>query len=90
MTVDDNDTRGVTVVPNLAQHRCRRERHVYRRADTLSRRASVRITVTENSDDFSVSPSSLSFSSSNWNRPQTVTVRVDSDFDAGDAGTLPM
>ena len=33
VTVEDNDDirRGVTVAPNLAQHRCRRERDVFHR-----------------------------------------------------------
>ena len=51
---------------------------------------SVRITVSETAADFSVSPSSVTFSSSNWNRPQTVTVRVESDFDTGQTTSVDL
>ena len=80
VTVDDNDDRGVTVGPitlNIAAG----ARGTFSIMLNSQPTGTVRITVTETADDFSVSPSSLSFSSSNWNRPQTVTVRVDSDFD---------
>ena len=80
VVVDDNDTRGVTVAPttlNIAAG----SRGTFSIMLNSQPTGSVRIKVTEEEDDFSVSPSSLSFSSSTWNRPQTVTVRVESDFD---------
>ena len=82
VTVDDNDTRGVTVAPttlNIAAG----SRGTFSIMLNSQPTGSVRITVSETEPDFSVSPSSVTFSSSNWNRPQTVTVRVDSDFDTG-------
>ena len=82
VTVVDNDTRGVTVGPttlNIAAG----ARGTFSIVLNTQPTNTVRVTVSENSEDLSVSPSSLSFSSSNWNRPQTVTVRVDSDAQQG-------
>ena len=82
VTVDDNDTRGVTVAPtslNIAAG----SRGTFTIRLNTQPKGSVRITVTENPavDRFSVSPTSVTFSSSNWNRSQTVTVRADANFD---------
>ena len=79
VAVDDNDERGVTVAPtslNVASG----SRGTFTVVLNSQPSNTVRITVAEDQADFSVSPSGLSFSSSNWNRPQTVTVRVDSDY----------
>ncbi len=79
VTVDDNDTRGVTVVPatlNIASGAIGTFTVVLNTQPTNS----VRITMAEDQADLSVSPSSLSFSSVTWNRPQTVTVRVASGY----------
>ena len=79
VTVTDNDTRGVTVAPaelNIAAG----ARGTFSIVLNSQPTNTVRITVAEDQADFSVSPSSLSFSSSTWNRPTTVTVRVDSDY----------
>ncbi|KKQ27976.1 MAG: Outer membrane adhesin like protein [Candidatus Magasanikbacteria bacterium GW2011_GWC2_37_14] len=43
--------------------------------------ASVVITASESSADFSVSPSTLTFTVGNWNTPQTVTITATSDTD---------
>ena len=80
VTVTDNDTRGVTVAP-ITLNVAAGARGTFSIVLNTQPTGSVRITVTEAADDFSVSPSRLSFSSSNWNRPQTVTVRPESDFD---------
>ena len=79
VTVDDNDERGVTVAPT-ALNVASGSRGTFTVMLNSQPANTVRITVAEDQADFSVSPSSLSFSSSNWNRPQTVTVRVDSDY----------
>ena len=79
VTVSDNDTRGVTVVPTDLTIAAG-ARGTFSIVLNSQPTNTVRITVDETADDFSVTPSSLSFSSGNWNRPQTVTVRVDSDF----------
>ena len=78
VTVDDNDEHGVTVGPPSLDIAAG-ARGTFSIALNSQPTNTVRITVAENSDDLSVSPSRLSFSSSNWNRPQTVTVRVESD-----------
>ncbi len=81
VTVGDNDTRGVTVAPptlNIAAG----ARGTFSVVLDTQPTSTVRITVTEDSDDLSVSPSSVGFSPSNWNRPQTVTVRVSSSTTA--------
>ncbi len=80
VAVVDNDTRGVTVSP-AALNIAAGARGTFSIVLNTQPTNTVRIRVTEEVDDFSVSPSSLSFSSSTWNRPQTVTVRADSDFD---------
>ena len=82
VTVADNDERGVTVGPtslDIAGGATGAFTIVLDSQPTNT----VRITVSEDSDDLSVRPSRLSFSTSNWNRPQTVTVRVDSDAQTG-------
>ena len=86
VTVDDNDDirRGVTVAPPSLDIAAG-ARGTFSIVLNTQPTGSVRITVAEAVpvDNFSVSPSRLSFSSSNWNRPQTVTVRADADFDIG-------
>ena len=83
VAVDDNDTQGVTVQPtalNIAAGAGGTFSVVLNSQPTNT----VRITVAEDAADFSVSSSRLSFSSSNWNRPQTVTVRVGSGYFSAD------
>ncbi len=80
VTVDDNDTRGVTVAPESLSI-VAGARGTFSIVLDSQPTNTVRITVAETADNFSASPSSLSFSKSNWNRPQTVTVRAGSNFD---------
>ena len=78
VTSDENDERGVTVGPDALNIVAGARGSFTVVLDTQPTRT-VTITVAEESDDLSVSPSRLNFSTSNWNRPQAVTVRVDSD-----------
>ena len=83
VTVTENDSRGVTVAPtslNIAAGAS----GAFSIMLKSQPKGSVRITVTENSVNLSLSRTSVSFSSSNWNRPQAVTVRVPSNATAGD------
>ena len=82
VTSDDNDERGVTVGPTSLDIAAGARGTFTVVLDTQPTRT-VTITVAEDSADLSVSPSRLNFSTSNWNRPQTVTVRVDSDAQTG-------
>ena len=80
VTVDDNDTRGVTVSDaalTIAPGAIGTFSVVLNSQPTGTVR--VKVTETPASADLSVSPSTVGFSSSNWNRPQTVTVRVNSN-----------
>ena len=74
--VDDDDDRGVTVTGTALNIAAGARGTFTIVLDTQPTRT-VWITVAEDSDDLSVSPSRLSFSTSSWNRPQTVTVRVE-------------
>ena len=82
VTSTENDMRGVTVGPTSLDIAAGARGTFSVVLDTQPTRT-VTITVAEESEDLSVSPSRLSFSTSNWNRPQTVTVRVDSDAPTG-------
>ena len=82
--VDDNDMRGVTVtVPSSPLNIAAGARGTFTIVLDTQPTRTVWITVAEDSDELSVSPSRPSFSTSSWNRPQTVTVRVDSDAEEG-------
>ena len=80
--VGDNDMRGVTVTGSPLNIAAGARGTFTIVLDTQPTRT-VSITVAEDSDDLSVSPSRLSFSTSSWNRPQTVTVRVDTNAPTG-------
>ena len=82
VTSRENDLRGVTVGPNTLNIVAGARGSFTVVLDTQPTRT-VTITVAEDSDDLRVSPSSLNFSTSNWNRPQAVTVHVDSDAPTG-------
>ena len=82
VTSMENDERGVTVGPNALNIVAGARGSFTVVLDTQPTRT-VTITVAENSDDLSVSRSRLTFSTSNWNSPQAVTVRVDSDAPTG-------
>ena len=83
VTSEENDVRGVTVGPNALNIVAGARGSFTVVLDTQPTRT-VTITVAEDSEDLSVSPSRLSFSTSNWNTPRTVTVRVDSDAETDD------
>ena len=80
--VDDNDDRGVTVSTDSLNIAAGSTATYTVMLNTQPERT-VYISVTEdpNNDNpgVRVSPSRLSFSTSSWNRPQTVTVRTNSD-----------
>ncbi len=48
----------------------------------------VTVALSSDNGDVTVSPNPLTFSTSDWNTPQTVTVRADPDEDAGDDSAL--
>ena len=87
VTSEENDERGVTVGPGALNIVAGARGSFTVVLDTQPTRT-VTITVVEESEDLSVSPSRLNFSTSNWNRPQAVTVRVDSDAQIGSVVTL--
>ena len=82
VTSTENDMRGVTVGPNTLNIVAGARGSFTVVLDTQPTRT-VTITVAEDSNELSVSPSRLNFSTSNWNRPQAVTVRVASDAETG-------
>ena len=78
--VDDNDMQGVTVSTGTLNIATGATATYTVMLNTQPTRT-VSISVAEDTDNVGVrvSPSRLSFSTSSWNRPQTVTVRADSD-----------
>ena len=78
--VNDNDPRGVRVSTDTVNIAAGATATYTVMLDTRPTRT-VSISVAEDTDNegVRVSPSRLSFSTSSWNRPQTVTVRADSD-----------
>ena len=82
VTVDDNDDRGVAVTTGTLTIAAGASATYTIMLDSQPTRT-VSISVAQDPDnenaDVRVSPSRLSFSTSNWNRPHTVTVRTDSD-----------
>ena len=82
VTVDDNDARGVTVSAGSLNIAAGATATYTVMLDTQpTRTVSISVAEDPNSENSGVrvSPSRLSFSTSSWNRPQTVTVRADSD-----------
>ena len=81
VTIVDDDTRGVTVVPqklNVPEG----ESNTYTVVLTSEPTADVTVTVGGASGDVTVTGSPLTFTSSNWNEAQTVTVNAAEDVDA--------
>ena len=78
--VEDDDEQGVTVSTGSLTIAAGATATYTVMLDTQPTRT-VRISVAEDTDNegVRVSPTRLSFSTSSWNRPQTVTVRTDSD-----------
>ena len=81
VTIADDDTRGVTVEPtklNVPEG----ESNTYTVVLTSEPTADVTVTVGGASGDVTVTGSPLTFTSSNWNEAQTVTVNAAEDVDA--------
>ncbi len=86
--IADDDTAGVTVTPTELDLEEGASTSYNVALDTEPTRE-VTVTVTGAPDDITVAPSTLTFSTSNWNRPQTVTVTAEEDPDAvADTATL--
>ena len=83
VTVDDNDDRGVAVSATGTLTIAAGASATYTIMLDSQPTRTVNISVAQDPDnenaDVRVSPSRRSFSTSNWNRPQTVTVRTESD-----------
>ena len=88
VTVTDDDTAAVTVsVTTLTV--AEGANGAYTVVLDTQPTSDVVITVTSNNSDVTVSPATLTFSSSNWSTAQTVTVSAADDVDAvNDAATL--
>ena len=84
VTVDDDETAGVTASPTaLTVSETGQGRYTVV-LDTPPSRDSVVVTVTADNTDVTVSPASLTFTSSTWNTPKQVTVRAKDDTDSDD------
>ena len=86
--VEDNDSRGVEVSSaklNIAAGATATYTIMLMTQPTRTVSISVAQDDGNENEGVRVSPSSLSFSTSSWNRPQTVTVRTDSDAARSDA-----
>ena len=83
--VADPDVRGVTVMPALLNIAAGRSETYMVVLNTQPTR-SVYITVDSDMDDVTLSRSSLTFTTSSWDDPQTVTVRVAAGTSAANAG----
>ena len=83
VSVTDNDTAGATVTPT-ALTVTEGSTGTYTVALATQPTAAVTVAVGGTSGDVTVDPSSLTFSTSNWGTPQTVTVSLAQDDDAVD------
>ena len=81
VTIEDDDDRGVTVTPTTLSVG-EDESEEYTVVLTSQPTASVTVTVGGTSGDVTVDKSSLTFTASNWNTAQTVTVNAAEDTDA--------
>ncbi len=82
VTVTDDDTAGVTVSASLVTV-AEGGSATYTVVLNLQPTSDVVINVTKSgSDDLTATPASLTFTTSNWSTPQTVTVRAAQDADA--------
>ena len=85
VTVTDNDTRGVTVTPgSLTVGEGGTGRYTVKLNTQPSDDVTVLILDLTNNADVTASPSSLTFTATNWNSAQTVTVSAAEDADATD------
>ena len=84
VTVTDNDTRGLTVSRTSLTVNEGSSTGTYTvELDTLPT-SNVTVVITSNNSDVTVSSSNLTFSTTNWNTAQTVTVTAGQDADAAD------
>ena len=81
VTVTDNDTAGVTVSPTTLTVNEGSTR-TYTVALNTQPSGSVTVAITSNNTDVTVSSSSLTFTTGNWNTAQTITVTAAQDTDA--------
>ena len=81
VTVTDNDTAGVTVSPTTLPVNEGSTR-TYTVALNTQPSGSVTVAITSNNTDVTVSSSSLTFTTGNWNTAQTITVTAAQDTDA--------
>ena len=82
LTVKSSTDAGVAINPTSSGNHGRRQRLLHRGADLGGRRQTVNVNVSGAADDVRVSRTRLSFSTSNWDREQTVTVTLAEDDDA--------
>ena len=90
VTVNDDDTRGVTITPTIltVPETASRE---YTVALTSQPTATVTITITDDhavASEVTITSSSLTFSDSTWETAQTVTVRVADDADSANESAI--
>ncbi len=85
--VTDSDTRGVSF-STAALTIAAGGRDTYTVVLDTRPTKTVTITVSETSDDVTVRPTRLSFTTSNWNTPKPVTVQLTSGATAGDSATI--
>ena len=83
MTVTDNDTRGVTVTPTSLTVN-EGGTNTYTVVLDTEPTAAVTVTIVDPTDntDVTANPASLTFSTSNWDTAQTVTVSAAEDDDS--------
>ena len=81
VTVTDNDTAGITVSPTMLTVPEGSTR-TYTVALNTQPTGSVTVGITSNNTDVTVSSSSLTFTTGNWNTAQTITVTAAQDGDA--------
>ena len=84
VTVDDDETAGVTVsAPTLTVAESGEGRYTVR-LDTRPSTGNVVVTVASDNTDVRATPTSLTFTTGNWNTPRAVTVRAANDTDQTD------
>ena len=83
VTVDDDDTRGITFTPaSLTVGEAGVGRYTVRL--NAAPTSDVTVAISSSNPDVTVMPNSLTFTSSNWETEQTVTVTAAEDADAAD------
>ena len=90
VTITDDDTRSVTVTPTTPLAISEGDSGSYTVVLGSQPTGNVTIDIVPNdgTTDVSTDPTSLTFTSENWETPRTVTVNVDEDDDATDDGNV--